>query len=746
MLSSSVHAFNAFNIQDIRIEGLQRISAGTVFNYLPVKVGDRFDMSTSAKSLQALFKTGFFSNVSFARDGDKLLIRVEERPAIARLTFEGNKSIETEQLTAALKSQGFAEGRVFDKALLDKMELELQRQYFSQGRYAVRIETTVTPIENNRVNIQLDIAEGATAKIRQINIVGNQAFDDGRLRDEFELSPTTMFSFFSSSDQYSRQKLAGDLEKLHNFYLDRGYINYNLDSTQVSITPDRENIYITINITEGEQYTVKDVQLAGNLIVAEEALRKVIQVKTGATFSGKDVTASSEALAERIGDEGYAFANVNAVPDVQKDSREVVMNFFIDPGQRTYVRRINFAGNTRTKDEVLRREMRQMEAGWASTRHIKRSRTRLERLGFFEEVNVETKPVPGINDEIDLNYSVVERPSGNLMAGVGFSQTQGIMFNASISQDNFLGSGKKVSLAFNNSQVNTIYSFSYNDPYFTIDGLSQGFQLYYKTMDAAEANLSRYVTDSFGAKLNYGLPINEFDAIYVGFEPEHLALKPTDYTPQEVYDYIDLHGDSYNIFKLTGSWAHDTRNRVLFPSKGMLQSVSTEVAVPGGDLSYYKLNYHHRWYLPVTRNYTLLLKGDVAYGEGFGDTEFPFFENYTAGGPRTVRGFKENTLGPDDSQGYPLGGNLKTTANIELIFPPPFAENSNSVRLSAFVDIGNVYGLNEDFDSGELRYSAGLGLVWFSPLGGLTFSLAQPLNDQEGDETQLFQFSIGTTF
>jgi outer membrane protein insertion porin family len=739
-------AFTGFTIEDIRVDGLQRISAGTVFNYLPVKVGDTFTATTSQDALQALFKTGFFSDVRLARRANVLIVEVVERPAIAKISFDGNKSMETEQLNEALKVMGVAEGRVFDRALLDKIELELQRQYFSQGRYAARIETTVTPQERNRVQIHFDIAEGDIAKIRRINIIGNHSFKDKTLLDQFELGATTLFSFFTGRDQYSRQKLAGDLESLRSYYLDRGFINFNIESTQVSITPDRQSIYVTINLNEGEQYTVEKIHITGNLIVPEADLRDIITLKTGELFSGKEVSASNEALAERIGDEGYAFANVNAVPEVIPGTNSVTLTFFIDPGKRVYVRRINFAGNTRTRDEVLRREMRQMEGGWASTRHIKRSRTRLERLGYFEEVNVETKPVPGVSDQVDIQYTVIERPSGNLMAGIGYGQTQGVMFNASISQDNFLGSGKKVSLEFNNSQINTVYSFAYNDPYFTIDGLSQGFQLYYKTTDAAEANLSRYVTDAYGFNLNYGLPTSEFNSIYLGFEPQHIKLKTTDYSPREVHEYIDVHGDSFNIFKFTGSWAHDTRNRALFPNQGTLKSFNAEVAVPGGDLNYYKVSYRHRWYLPLSRHYTLLLKGEVAYGDGYGNSEYPFFENYTAGGPRTVRGFKENTLGPEDSDSNPLGGNLKTVANMELLFPPPFAETSKSVRLSTFFDIGNVYGLREDFEAGELRYSAGLGIVWYSPLGGLTFSLARPLNKKEGDDTQFFQFSIGSTF
>lgn len=746
MHSPAVLAAEGFVVKDIRLEGLQRIAAGTVFNYLPVKVGDRLDRQLSREALQSLFKTGLFNDIRLAREGNTLVVIVEERPAIAEISYTGNKEMDTEEMAAALKSIGFAEGRVFDRSLLDKVEQELRRQYFNLGRYAVRIQTTVTPMERNRVGIHIEISEGRVAKIRQINIVGNRAFDDDELLDEFELSTSSWLSFFTGDDQYSKQKLAGDLEALRSYYLDRGYINFNLDSTQVSITPDKQHIYITINITEGEPYRIAEVKLVGNLIVEETELRKQISVEPGEIFSRKKVTADTEALMERIGDEGYAFANVNAVPDINADERTVALSFFIDPGKRVYVRRINFRGNTKTRDEVLRREMRQMEGGWASTRKIKRSRTRLERLGYFDEVNVETVPVAEVPDQVDVNYSVVERPSGNLMAGIGYSQTDGFLFNASLSQDNFLGTGKRIGLAFNNSQVNTIYRLSYTEPYFTLDGISQSAGLYYQTTDAAEANLSRYALDRMGGTLGFGIPINEHDSVRMGLEPERTEVKITELSAAEIHRYIERNGSEFNNLKLTGGWSHDTRNRAIFPDRGMLQSLGAEVALPVGDLSYYKANYRQHWYYPLSNTFTLLLKGELGYGENYGDKDFPFFEHYTAGGPRSVRGYKENTLGPEDSMGYPYGGNLKVVGNAEILMPLPFLKQSNSVRLSVFVDVGNVYGIEEDFDSNELRYSTGVGFVWLSPIGGLSFSLAQALNDKDGDDTQIFQFSIGTSF
>jgi len=749
VFSSMVMALDTFQIEDIRLEGLERISAGTVFNYLPLKTGDQFDNKMSEQALKSLFKTGFFNDIRFGQDDNVLVIYFTERPAISEIVFEGNKEIEKDNLVKALKSIGFAEGRVFDRSILEKVELELQRQYFSLGRYAARIKSTVTDLSRNRVKIKIDISEGKAAAIKHIQMVGNEAFSDKELLDEFELSPTTFWSFFSSSDQYAKQKLAADLESLKSFYLDRGYLNFSIDSTQVSITPDKQDIYITVNLTEGKKYRITDIKLVGNLVVPEQELREKITIEKNSIFSRKQITASVEAVSERLGDDGYTFANVNPVPEpISPESTDVELTFFVDPGKRTYVRRINFAGNSKTRDEVLRREMRQMEGAWASTAKIKRSRERLDRLNFFEDVKVETTPVPDQPDQVDINYSVTERPSGNFMAGIGYSQTQGVLFNASVSQDNFLGSGNRVSVGFNTSKVQTLYSFSYYDPYFTIDGISQSFGMYYRKTDAEQANLSSYALDAFGGTLGYGIPISEHDSIRFGIEPEHLQVKSTTNSAKEIFDYIEKNGDTFSIFKLSSGWTHDTRNRILFPEGGVLQSLGGEIAFPlGGDkLKYYKLNGKLSWYHSLIKNYTLMLNADVGYGKAYGNTDFPFFENYVAGGPRSVRGYKENTLGPHDSNLRPFGGTLRTVGNVELFFPLPLAKESQRFRLSAFFDIGNVYARREDFDRSTLRSSAGVAAIWLSPLGMLSFSLAKPLNDKPDDETQIFQFTLGANF
>lgn len=745
---SAAWALEPFVVKDIRVEGLQRIAAGTLFNYLPLKVGDTLDEARSQEAIRALFKTGFFKDVRLERDGEVLVVIVDERPAIASIKFFGNKDIETETLTKALKGQGLAEGEVFDRSLLDKVEQELKRQYFSRGKYAVKVTTTATPLERNRMAITIDISEGRAARIKEINIVGNQAFSDEDLLDAFQLSTPTLISFYTDSDQYSKQKLSADLETLRSFYLDRGHINFNIDSTQVSITPDKQDIYITINVTEGDVFTVKEVKLAGETVAPEEELTKLIEVEKGGVFSRKAATESSARITERLGEEGYAFANVNIIPDIVQADKQVALTFFVDPGKRVYVRRINFAGNTKTRDEVLRREMRQVEGGWISTEKVKRSRTRLEKLGYFEEVNVETPAVPGATDQVDANFTVVEKPSGNLLAGLGFSQSQGIIFNTSVNQENFLGSGKRVSLAFNNSSVNTTYSFGYTNPYYTLDGVSRGFNLFSRSTNARAANIAQYTTDTLGGFVNFGIPVTEFDSVQLGLGYEKVDIKTGGETPVEFINFLAANDTSFDTIKLTGGWARDTRDRSVFATQGVLQNLSAELGVPGGNLQYYKASYRHQWLYPLGKRWGVMLNGDVGYGDSYGDiTELPFFENFYSGGPRSVRGFKENSLGPrSTTTGRPLGGNMRLVGNAELIFPTPFVKDSKSVRLSGFLDAGGVFSNQTGYDSGGFRYSTGISGQWLSPLGALTVSIAMPLNDKETDDTQIFQFTFGAPF
>jgi outer membrane protein insertion porin family len=740
-------AWEPFSVKDIRLEGLQRISAGTVFNYLPVQVGDRVDEGRSAEAIEALFRTGFFKDIRLMRDDETLVVQVVERPSIAEITFSGNRDIETEQLLESLKQIGFSEGRVFDRSVFDQVEQELRRNYFSLGKYGVKIEGTVTPLERNRVAVAFDIREGKASKIKQIVIVGNSVFDDDELLDLFSLSTGGLLSFLTKSNQYSKQKLAGDLETLRSYYLDRGFINFNIDSTQVSITPDKQDVYITVNVTEGNEFTVAGVELAGDLILAPEELFDQVVVRRGQVFSRQKLTETTKNLTDRLGGEGYAFANVNAVPEIDEPKQEVAITFFVDPGKRVYVRRLNFAGNSKTRDEVLRREMRQLEGGWISTSAVERSRVRLESLGYFEEVNVETPAVAGTTDQVDVNFAVKEQPSGNLLAGLGFSQSQGIVFNASISQENFLGTGNRVRFAFNNSDVTRTFRLGYLNPYWTINGISLGFDIYTEETDAAQANVSDYSLDEKGAGVTFGVPVTEFDTVNYGLAVERTDFKLGGDPSEEIIEFQEENGDSFDNVPVTVSWARDSRNRRIFPTEGSLSRLAGEVTVPGSDLTFYKTSARHQRFFPFFRRYTLVLDGEVGYGDGYGDTDgLPLINNFFAGGIRSVRGFEANTLGPRDSQNDPIGGNLKLVGSSELLLPVPFTKETKSVRLAAFIDAGNVYNTDEDVKLDQLRASAGLGATWLSPLGALTFSFAFPVKKESGDDTQPFQFTFGTSF
>jgi outer membrane protein insertion porin family len=741
-------AKDSFIVKDIRVEGLERISPGTVFNYLPIRVGDEFDASRSAEAVRALFKTGFFRDVRLEREGDVLVVIVSERETIAEITITGNKDISTEDLLEGLKKIGFAQGGVFDRSLLDKVEQELRRQYFSQGKYGVKIDSQVKKLGANRVAVTLAITEGRAARIKQINIVGNRAYSDKALIKKFKLTTPTLFSFFTKSDQYSKQKLSADLEALRSHYLDNGYINFNIDSTQVSITPDKSDIYITINVSEGDRYTLSEIKLAGDLIVPQQDLFPLVTTKRGMVFSRKEVTQTSTNLTERLGDEGYAFANVNAVPEIDNAKKTVALSYFIDPGKRVYVRRINFSGNIKTRDEVLRREMRQLEGAWFSTSKVNRSKVRLQRLGFFEEINAETPPVTGTTDQVDVNFAVTERASGNLLLGLGFSQTQGLIFNTQITQDNFLGTGNHVKFAFNNSEVNRIFALGYTNPYYTPQGISRGFDISYRETNAESANVTRFDSKVLSGGINFGIPVTEYQFVNLGlaYEDTEINVDPL-FTSQQVQDFIAREGNQFNVLRFNTSFAYDTRNKALLPDSGVLHRVRAEAAIPGGDLRYYKLDYDTSWYYPLVEDYILALRGLVGYGNGYGGTrELPFFENFYAGGPRSVRGYKENTLGPRDTLGRPLGGNFKVIGNAEIILPVPFLQDVKAVRVAAFVDMGNVYGKDEDIDVGQLRFSAGLSGIWLSPFGVLSVSIAQPFNKQPGDQSQPFQFTFGASF
>jgi outer membrane protein insertion porin family len=747
IVTQPVFAFTPFVVNEIRLEGLQRISVGAVFNYLPVQVGDEINKELSAKAIRALYKTGFFKDVRLEQDGETLVVFVAERPAISEITFTGNDQITSDQLTESLKQIGLSKGKVLDRSLLDKVKLELQRQYYSLGKYGVTIESKTTPLERNRIKVEIEISEGDDAKVYSVNIIGNKVFPESKLISRLQLADISMFT---GRNQYSKQLLAADLELLKSYYLDRGYINFNIDSTQVSLTPDKQDVYVTVNISEGDKFTVRSVKLAGELIYTEEELLPLISLSEGDVFSRKETVDTTKRISDKLAEKGYAFANVNIVPDIDKDTRTVGLTLFVDPGRRVYVRRINISGNAKTKDRVIRREFRQMEGDWMSTKSVSQSRTRLDRTGYFEQVNVETPSVAGTSDQVDINYSVTERPTGNLTAGLGYSDTQGLLFNFGVTQENFLGTGKRIGLNIDNSQVTKKISVNYFDPYFTIDGLSQGYSVFYTNVDAAEANISNYTFDSYGANIVHAIPLSEIDreSATVGYEHTELEIG-NDQVSQDILDVVAENGSVYDTFPLKATWTRDSRNKRILANSGALTTVGTEVTLPGGNLSYYKVNVRHLQYFPIGKFTTLSTNLTLGYGDSYGDTSrLPPYKNYFAGGSRTIRGFESNSLGPRDEK-FPdqsIGGQKQFIGNVELIIPNPLVEDEGSTRLAAFLDAGNVFAQYETVSLSELRYSVGLGLIWLSPVGAMRFSYAVPLNEQEGDKIQAFQFTLGSAF
>lgn len=665
--------------------------------------------------------------------------------------MSGNDDVKTDELLESLKQFGFAEGRVFVQSQLDQVKLELQRQYYSFGKYGVRISSSVTELDNNRVAVLIEVSEGLAAKIKKINIVGNEIYKEKTLLKQFKLSAPTLLSFINKNDQYSKQKLSGDLEALRSFYLDGGYLSFNIESTQVSITPDKKDIYITINITEGGQYTVTEVKLAGEYILPQESLFELISINGNELFSRKKITDSSKKLTERLGEEGYSFANVNSIPEINKEDKTVSITFYVDPGKRVYVRRINFSGNAKTKDEVLRREMRQQEGAWISTTQVERGKHRLNRTGFFEEVNVETPAVAGTTDQVDVMYTVEERSGGQLGAGIGFSQTQGLIFNTSISQSNIFGTGNQVNFQFNNSDVNTRYGLGYLNPYYTDDGISRGFDIFYRETNAEDANLAVFETKEAGATVAFSIPVTEHNVIGTGFGYTRTEISTTTGSSFQISDFISKNGNEYDILKFTVNFGYDTRNKAVLPDKGMLQRIATSVSLPsfGDSLEYYKINYEAKWFKDLYKeDFVLALSGRFGYGDSYGDTsELPFFENFYAGGPRSIRGYEENTLGPKDSTNRALGGDTRIIGNAEIILPVPFlSDYKKSIRLTGFIDAGNVFGANEDVSFGDMRYSTGISGIWISPFGAVSASLAMPFGDEATDEIQNFQFTFGTSF
>lgn len=745
-LIGSASAKESFLVKDIKLEGLQRISIGTVFNYLPIKPGDNIDKAEVKNAIRVLYKTGFFKDIQIEREGNVLVIFVAERPAINKIDIKGYDVIPKDQLEDALKQMGLVKGRVFNRSILEGLQKELQRQYYSLGKYNIKIDVEQTQLERNRVDITINLSEGESAEIFAVNIIGNKEFSDEKLIKLISLAES---SFFGSRSSYQKQQLAADLEKLKSFYLDNGFLNFNINSTQVSLGPEKESVYVTINIKEGDRFTVRDVKVAGDLILPEKDLIKLINIKASDVFSRRKVVDSTKAISDLFAEKGYSFANVNMVPDIDKDSRTLALTFFVDPGRRIYVRRVNVTGNAKTQDKVIRRELRQLEGDWLSTKHVARSKTRLDRLGFFGEVNVNTSRIPGIADQVDLDYHVVEKPTGSLQAGLGYSDTQGAVVNLSVTQDNFVGTGQRVGINLDNSDVTKQYSFSFSDPYYTEDGVSRNISLSYREVDAEAADISNYSTDSYGASLSYGIPLSEYTNYRWGVKFDSTKITLGETSPSlNIKEFVEANGEENATYQLFSSWSYDSRNRRIFANKGSLTSLSGEIAVPGGDLEYYKVDLRQLNYFPIGKSVVLATNLNLGYGDATKtESDYPPYKNYFAGGSHSVRGYDANSIGPKDIvTGDPAGGRVKVVGNMDLILPNPFAEKSGSTRVSLFLDAGSVFEDANSINSEDFRYTTGLAFIWITPVGAMRFNFSKALDQKPGDSTRSFQFSLGSPF
>ncbi len=758
----STRASEAFVVVDIRVEGIQRTEAGTVFSYLPVKVGDTLDEAKATAAVKALYATGFFKDVKLKTENGVLIVQVEERPAIAQINITGAKAFDKEKLQDGLKQAGLSESRIFSRSMLDRAEQELKRQYISTGKYAVQITTTTTPLERNRVAINFDIKEGRTARIRQISFVGNETFDDKTLRDLFVLTTPGLLTWFTKNDQYSKQKLSADMETVRSYYLDRGYLEFSIESTQVSITPDMQDIYITVNISEGKQYTVSEIKLAGELLVPEEELRKLILLQPGDVFARQKLTESIKLISDRLGDDGYAFANVNAAPDLDPENQRAGFTFFIDPGRRVYIRRINISGNDRTKDEVIRREFRQMEGAWHSTSKINLSRQRTDRLFYFNSVDVETPPVSDAPDQVDIDVRVTEKPTGAVMFGAGFSDREGLILNGSVSQDNIFGTGNHFSMQVNTGRINRVYSASFTNPYFTVNGVSLGFDVFRRNLNTSRlSRVNAFRTTTTGAIMRFGIPIAENDIVSFSAGAEQTSIDTFAESLPRTVRFVEQFGSTTNNLPVTVSWARDRRDSAIYTTSGTTHRLFAEASIPGADLNYYKVSYNQRTYFPVSQMFTLFLNTEFGIGDGYAGKPLPFFKNFFAGGNNSIRGYDLNSLGPREGipssdRTFALGASKRVVANLELLFPVPFMKDDRSVRLGAFVDAGTVFdsfkakqhadGTIEKGFTDLMRYSAGLSVTWISPMGPLKVSVAKPLNEKPEDNIQTFQFLFGQQF
>lgn len=779
-LPSISSAQDEFVVRDMRVEGLQRISEGTVFNYLPINVGDSIDAVRVQEAIRALYDQALFDDIEIRRDGDALVIVVRERPSIENFTIDGNKDIKTEDLMESLRGVGLARGRTFDRSVLDNVQQFLTEQYYDRGKYGVQINSSVTDRPNNTVAVRIDVVEGDRAKIRQVNIIGNESFPEAEVRADFQLDTANWLSWFRQDDRYAKESLSGDLETLRSFYMDRGYADFRVDSTQVAISPNRKDIYVTINIHEGEKYTISEIKLVGDMPVSEEQLRSMVLAQPGTIFNLRLLTSSSEFMKFRLGEEGYANAEVEPVPELDHETKEAAITFYVNPSSRVYVRRINFNGVDQVDDEVLRREMRQVEGAYLSNRLLDRSQVRLQRLPYIERVDLETNPVSGSPDLVDVDVDLEYRMPGQFSGGIGYSESQKLMLNGSIVHTNFLGTGNRVALNANTGRFSTFYSLSHTDPYATLNGVSRTMSVNYRDITQFTSASSDFSTTSYGAALEYGFPITEFQSVSLGLSYNNAELLSSTNSTQQSQEWVANNGNpfvtdvsggnvffgtQFNAFEIIMGWVYDSRNRALFANRGSRQQVYLGVTVPGSDVEYYTARYNYTKYIPIHGQWTVRLNAELAYGEAFGDsTALPPYKQFFGGGPESVRAYRESFMGPRDSFGNPYGGNVLVASQLELIIPLP-EKFSSQARASIFYDIGNVFNTGEvsftdklgspitykpEFD--ELRTSVGLAVQWLAPLGLFRFSYALPLNEYEGndrfygDEIERFQFSIGQAF
>lgn len=743
--ASVAWAVDPFNIRDIRVEGLQRVEPGTVFASLPVRVGETYDDEKGAAAIRALFALGLFKDVRLEVSGNVLVVIVEERPSVAEVDFTGTKEFDKEVLRKALRDVGLAEGRAFDKALADRAEQELKRQYVNRSLYGAEVVTTVTPIERNRVNLNFAVFEGELAKIKEIRINGNRAFGESTLKDLFDLDTGGWLSWYTKSDRYSRAKLNADLESLRSYYLTRGYLEFRIDSTQVAISPNKQDISITINVTEGERFVVSAVRLEGNYLDREDEFKSLVTIEPGKPYNVDRVAATTKAFGDYFGRFGFAFAQVEARPEIDRGNNQVVLVLQSEPSRRAYVRQINVEGNTRTRDEVIRREFRQFEASWYDAEKIALSRDRVDRLGYFTEVGIETREVAGSPDQVDVVLAVKEKPTGSIQLGAGFSSADKLSLTFGIKQENAFGSGNSLGIEVNTSDFNRQFVFSTTNPYFTPDGVSRTLDLYTRTTRPFEDEDS-YSLRTNGAGVRFGVPFSEVDTVFFGIGYESTTIRQGTNLPVAYQDYIKRFGASNSALPLSIGWSRDERDSALVPTRGTLRRLSGEWSV-AGDSKYLRTEAQYQTFYPLNRQFTLAFNGELGWGKGLGGRDFPLFKNFYAGGLGSVRGFDQGTLGPRDSVGdASIGGARKLVFNAELLAPFPGAGNDRTLRMFGFFDVGNVFAETQSINFGDLRSSAGVGISWLSPVGPLRIAYARPIRSSAGDKLQKLQFQIGTAF